>query len=323
MTATLAILFVALVADWLFGEPERLWRSVPHPVVLFGRLIGRLDAAMNRAGDTPGRRRAMGGIALIAILFVAVLAGAALEAVAASLWPVGAALEAFVVFALLAQKSLKDHVADVADTLSAEGLDAARNAVGRIVGRDPRQLDRAGVSRAAIESLGENFGDGVVAPALWYVLFGLPGILACKALNTADSMIGHRSEKYLDFGRYTALADDFANFVPARLSALLIAAGAGLTGGIGAARASLGAALRDAGLHRSPNAGWGEAAMAGALGIALGGPRRYAGETVQQAHINAAGRHDIDFGDIRAANAVFERACFCLWAAVGLAAFAV
>jgi adenosylcobinamide-phosphate synthase len=185
-----------------------------------------------------------------------------------------------------------------------------------IVGRDPEQLDRSGVSRAAIESLAENFSDGVVAPAFWYALLGLPGIIAYKMLNTADSMIGHRSEKYLHFGRWSAKADDIANFVPARISAALAAAGVWSLLGVARARAAFGGALRDAGLHRSPNAGWPEAAFAHGLGIALGGVRIYAGESVQQAWLNASGRTSLDIADIESALALFARATFALWISV-------
>lgn len=322
MTQTAVVLLAALVADWHFGEPDLLWKRIPHPVVLFGRLIGLLDRAFNLAEDPPARRRRYGALALAVLLLAALGAGSALTLLAEALGPLGPVIEIFVVFALLAQKSLKDHVAEVSATLAAEGLEAARGAVGKIVGRDPQRLDRAGVARAAVESLAENFADGAVAPAFWYALLGLPGIVAYKALNTADSMIGHRNAKYLEFGRFAARADDFANWLPARLSALLIAAGAATLGGAAAARSSLGAALRDAGLHRSPNAGWPEAAMAGALDIALGGPRIYPGETVSQAHIHATGRRDIDAADIDKAIAVFVRACFVLWGAIALLAIA-
>ena len=181
-----------------------------------------------------------------------------------------------------------------------------------IVGRDPEALDQAGVSRAAIESLAENFSDGIVAPAFWYALLGLPGLLAYKMLNTADSMIGHLNERHRDFGWAAAKLDDAANWPAARLSALLIATGAGLVKGVPAMRRAADMALTDSGLHRSPNAGWPEAAMAGALGLALAGPRQYGGEMVMEASLNAPGRKDADAGDIQAALAVYRRACDCL-----------
>lgn len=187
-----------------------------------------------------------------------------------------------------------------------------------IVGRDPQHLDAPGVARAATESLAENFSDGIVAPAFWYALFGLPGLLVYKMINTADSMIGHRSERHEHFGRMAAITDDVANWLPARLSAVLIAAGALARGGAVAARRTLSVAMADSGLHRSPNAGWPEAAMAGALDIRLGGPRIYAEETVQQAWINPAGRSVGGPADIDAALGLFAASCFTLWGVCGL-----
>jgi adenosylcobinamide-phosphate synthase len=227
-------------------------------------------------------------------------------------------LEIAVVSIFLAQKSLADHVRAVATGLREGGLEGGRRAVSMIVGRDPNSLDRAGVSRAAIESLAENFSDGVVAPAFWYALFGLPGLFAYKMTNTADSMIGHRSDKYLHFGRWSARADDFANWIPARLSAAIVALGAFTLGGIAVARDSFNGAMRDAGLHRSPNAGWPESAFAWALGISLAGPRIYAGETVQQVWLNGSGRTALDIADIEAALKLFARACYALWAVVAV-----
>jgi adenosylcobinamide-phosphate synthase len=175
-----------------------------------------------------------------------------------------------------------------------------------IVGRDPETLDHAGVCRAAVESLAENFSDGVVAPALWYAVFGLPGLFAYKMLNTADSMIGHRNVRYADFGRAAAIADDWANWPAARLSAFLVAAGAAVVRGLKSGRRALGVAVTDHGLHRSPNAGWPEAAMAGALCLALAGPRIYGGERVAEPMLNGAGRRGATAGDIEAGLAVYD-----------------
>jgi adenosylcobinamide-phosphate synthase len=257
-------------------------------------------------------------MALLVMLAVAVLIGIVVAWLLRHLGLIGTLLELAIVAILLAQKSLADHVRAVAEGLRLGGLAGGRKAVSMIVGRDPQTLDRSGVSRAAIESLAENFSDGVVAPAFWYALLGLPGLLAYKMLNTADSMIGHRSEKYLHFGRWSARADDFANIIPARVSVLIIALGAMSLDGLAAARAAAGCALRDAGLHRSPNAGWPESAFAGALGFALGGPRIYAGESVQQAWLNGAGKIALDAADIDRALVLFARACFALWAVVFL-----
>ncbi len=196
----------------------------------------------------------------------------------------------------------------VAASLRGEGLAGGRRAVSMIVGRDPLRLDEAGVSRAAIESLAENFADGVVAPAFWYAVLGLPGLFAYKMVNTADSMIGHKTPRHLDFGRGAALVDDALNWPAARLSALLLAIAAWACRGRAAGRRAIETALTDAGLHRSPNAGWPEAAMAGALDLALAGPRVYAGVAVFEAMLNAAGRRSAGPADIDRALTLFRRA---------------
>ncbi|MCG6859436.1 MAG: adenosylcobinamide-phosphate synthase CbiB [Salaquimonas sp.] len=312
----IVILLIALIADWFTGEPQALWRRVGHPVAWIGWLIHRLDAMLNRHTDTAGQRYRNGAVAWTVLIAAALATAWVIGFVLRLLGPLGWLIEAAIVSVLLAQKSLKEHVAAVTAGLRNGGLEGGRRAVSLIVGRDPEQLDRAGVSRAAIESLAENFSDGVVAPAFWYAVFGLPGLIVYKAINTADSMIGHKSEKYLEFGRVAAQSDDLANWLPARLSALLIAAGAWALAGMAAARAALSVAARDAGLHRSPNAGWPEAAFAGALGIALGGPRIYANEAVRQSWLNASGRRDPDAGDIERALGLFALACFALWGAV-------
>jgi adenosylcobinamide-phosphate synthase len=312
----LLILLAALGADWVFGDPHTLWRRTGHPVAWMGKLIEVLDRRLNVPGASADRAIRNGAIAWVVMIAVAVVLAVMIVALLAKLWPLGLLAEGFIVFALLAQKSLKDHVAAVANGLRAEGVTVGRKAIAAIVGRDPQSLDREGVSRAAIESLAENFSDGVVAPAFWYAVFGLPGIVAYKMINTADSMIGHRSEKYRNFGRVAARADDLANWIPARLSAILIALAASVSIAPAAGRAAIGAALRDAGLHRSPNAGWPEAAMAGALGIALGGPRAYRDGAVQQAYLNSAGIKKVGESEIDRALRLFAISCFVGWAVV-------
>lgn len=319
MAHHLFILFVALVLDWFVGDPDWAWRSIPHPVVWFGRLTGFLDDKLNRESDTAKVQQEAGALALIAMVAAALVAGWVLGLLFWLTGPLGWLLELALVAILLAQKSLADHVRAVAAGLRTDGLEGGRKAVAMIVGRDPQQLDRSAVSRAAIESLAENFSDGVVAPAFWYAIFGLPGLLVYKMLNTADSMIGHRSARHLNFGKWPARADDFANWIPARLSAGIIALGLASISGITAARAAVGGALRDAGLHRSPNAGWPESAFAHGLGIALGGPRTYAGESVQQAWLNGSGKAVLDIADIEAALVLFARACFAFWLLIALA----
>ncbi|MFC3072560.1 adenosylcobinamide-phosphate synthase CbiB [Shinella pollutisoli] len=316
---TLLILFLALLLDRLVGDPDALWQRVPHPVVLFGRAIGLADRLFNDRRMSGATRRFNGAASIAVLIAASVFLGVVLHAVLARMGLAGLLAEIVVVAVFLAQKSLADHVRAVADGLRGGGLEGGRRAVAMIVGRDPATLDAPAICRAAIESLAENFSDGVVAPALYYAVFGLPGLFAYKMLNTADSMIGHRNEKYADFGRAAARADDVANWPAARLSILLIALGAWLVRGRAAARAALDTALRDAGLHRSPNSGWPEAAMAGALGVGLAGPRIYGGVRVDEPLMNASGRSAATAGDIDNALAVFSAACAVLAGLVLLA----
>ncbi|MCM2474902.1 cobalamin biosynthesis protein [Rhizobium sp. CG5] len=312
-------LLVALLLDRLVGDPPWLWQRLPHPVVLFGAAISACDRGLNRAHWSPRRRRLGGVLTIVILLALSLALGVFLHRLFGHLGPLGFVLEIIITAIFLAQKSLTDHVSAVAVGLRDGGIAGGRKAVSLIVGRDPETLDEPGVCRAAIESLAENFADGVVAPALWYAALGLPGILAYKMLNTADSMIGHKSDKYLDFGWASARLDDLANWPAARLSALLIAAGALWHSGRRAAGRSLSLALRDHGLHRSPNSGWPEAAMAGALDIGLAGPRVYAGQPVSEPMMNGAGRRDLGSADIDAAVAVLQAAWLSLWLAVGAA----
>ncbi|PHR19994.1 MAG: adenosylcobinamide-phosphate synthase [Hoeflea sp.] len=307
-----AVLLVALILDRVIGDPDWLWRRLSHPVVIFGHAISFAERWLNRPADAAATRRLKGQVAIAGLLLAAALCGWALARLFGRMGMVGLVLEVVVVAILLAQKSLADHVAAVATGLRENGLEGGRKAVSMIVGRDPEALGQSAVCRASIESLAENFSDGIVAPALWYAVFGLPGLLAYKMLNTADSMIGHLDERYSDFGRAAAKLDDLANWPASRLSALLIAAGAGLVKGRDAMRQAAGTALRDSGLHRSPNAGWPEAAMAGALGLALAGPRRYHGELVMEASLNASGSTQASAQHILEALSVYQRALDCL-----------
>lgn len=319
MTQTLSILFLALALDRLVGDPDWLWRRVAHPVVLFGRVIGAMDRLFNGKRLSAQTRRFNGAAGIAVLLAASVFLGFVLHRLLAPLGLAGAAVEVVVVAVFLAQKSLHDHVRAVSAGLKEGGLEGGRQAVSMIVGRDPATLDEPAVCRAGIESLAENFSDGVVAPAFWYALFGLPGLFAYKMLNTADSMIGHKNAKYLDFGWASARLDDLANWPAARLSILFIAAGAWLAKGRAAARAAIGTALRDAGLHRSPNSGWPEAAMAGAVGIGLAGPRIYGGARVDEPMMNAAGRTVATAADIDLSLRIFSAACAVLAAGVLMA----
>jgi adenosylcobinamide-phosphate synthase len=271
-------LLAALLLDGRLGEPDWLWSRLPHPAVLMGRLVGALDARLNRGGA----RRARGILCVAVLLVVALSVGGLI----AELGPLGEGIAAAI---LLAQRSLVDHVAAVARGLR-NSLAEGRASVAMIVSRDTAQMDASQVARGAIESAAENLSDGVVAPALWFLLAGAPGILVYKIINTADSMIGYRTPRHEAFGWAAARLDDLLNLVPARLTALLIAF-------VGGVRDAPGVAA-DARLHRSPNAGWPEAAMARALGVALAGPRAYHGEMRDFPWVNASGRRALTPADI-------------------------
>ncbi len=270
-----------------------------------GDLIAWLDARLNRDGAGAEARRRAGAVAMLLILGIVGLTAFLLE-LTLLLLPFGLIAVAIVASTLLAQRSLFMHVANVADALDEGGVDAGRMAVAQIVGRDPAKLDEAGVARAAIESLAENFSDGVVAPAFWMVIAGLPGAAVYKAINTADSMIGHRTERYQDFGKTAAQLDDLVNLPVSRLSALLIVAAASVTKGASAS-AAWRTTWRDGSKHVSPNAGYPEAAMAGALGLALGGPRSYEGAEMEGAWMGN-GRREANAADIRSALELYGRA---------------
>ncbi|CAK0778830.1 Cobalamin biosynthesis protein CobD [Azospirillaceae bacterium] len=305
------ILLCALVLDAIVGDPLWLYARVAHPVTVFGGVIAALDQRLNHGSES--RRRWAGiGVMTTLTLGAAILAHF-LEAVLTAL-PFGWLIEAALASTLLAQRSLYDHVDAVAEELFRNGLEGGRRAVAQIVGRDPQSLDEAGVARAAIESCAENFSDGVVAPAFWFLVLGLPGLVAYKLVNTADSMIGHRTPRHEAFGWAAARFDDVLNLFPARLSGCLIALGAGST-------ESLRIMLRDAHGHRSPNAGWPEAAMAGALRLALAGPRAYNGTIVDDPWMGEGGWTAATAGDIRRAIALFLRACGWLWVITAIIGF--
>lgn len=306
MEINLLILFLALLADRYFGDPDWLWEKIPHPIVLFGKAIAYADTRFNKSGDSDDERRRDGFLTMFGLLVLATVVGWVVHLALRTISPVGELVEALLVAVFLAQKSLGDHVTRVAVALREEGIVGARRAVSMIVGRDPEVLDDAGVSRAAIESLAENTSDGIIAPAFWYALLGLPGLLAYKMLNTADSMIGHLNDRHRDFGRFAARLDDVANWIPARLTGLLISAAAWIVHGYDAALRSFNVMMRDARLHRSPNAGWPEAAMAGAIEVALAGPRVYGGVTANEPMLNGAGRRDAGAENIEDALDIFS-----------------
>jgi len=278
-----AAMAIAMVVEALVGWPAWLFARVGHPVTWLGRLIGALDARWNREADAPSTRRAAGIAAALIVIALVAGFGWAVQSVVSVAWG-RIAIVGIIAWPFVALRSLYDHVADVAQPLHAGDIEGARLAVAKVVGRDPAMLDDAGVARAAIESLAENTSDGVVAPLFWGALLGLPGIIGYKAVNTLDSMIGHRTARHEQFGWAAARIDDIANFIPARI-----------TGGLFALLAprpseALRCMIADARRHRSVNAGWPEAAMAGALGVRLSGPRIYHGHVADEPWLNGGAR---------------------------------
>jgi adenosylcobinamide-phosphate synthase len=314
MFAELAL--AALAIEAAFGFPDTIDRHIGHPVRWIGALIAWCERAWNRHEFSFRRRRMLGLATLLLLLTVSVFSGTVVYLLAqhflsglASALVCGAAAST-----LLAQRSLDAHVRAVAEALEQRGIEAGRDAVSMIVGRDTASLDAASVSRAAIESLAENFSDGVVAPLFWLLVAGLPGALSYKAVNTADSMIGHKSDRYLAFGWASARLDDLVNLPASRLAAFwLVLASAALSGL--SPRGAIKAVRRDSATHRSPNAGWPEAAMAGALGLKLAGPRAYDG-TVVDDHWMGDGRVTAGPQDIRMALRQYRVACVIQFACV-------
>jgi adenosylcobinamide-phosphate synthase len=308
---------LALLAEAAIGYPDRLIRAVGHPVTWIGRLIGQLDRLLNDPRRPDTRRRAGGVLAVVILVLAAGLPSWGLQLALGDGF--GLAITAVLATSLLAQRSLATHVGAVAVALERDGIEAGRDAVSRIVGRDTAALDEAAVCRAAIESLAENFSDGVVAPAFWLAVGGLAGGAAYKAINTADSMIGHRTPRHAVFGWAAARLDDLVNLPTSRLTALLVVAACPLVRGASAAGAWR-VLRRDARRHRSPNAGWPEAAMAGALGLALAGPRVYGGVTVDDFYMGEGGRREATPADIGRALALYRTADALLIALAGAAA---
>src|SRR5579872_2479515 len=304
------LVLASLALEAVIGYPAALHARVPHPVVWAGRSIDALERAWNVPKYSPGARRVLGGMAILLVTGVAIAVGSVLEHFSGrGVWG-GAIVVVIAGTTGLAQHSLYTHVNDVLTALRAGDLPAARERVGMIVGRDTQRLDEAGVSAAALESLAESFNDGIVAPACWFVVGGLPGLFAYKVLNTADSLIGHKEERWRAFGWAAARADDLANLLPARLAGLLI---------VIAGRGGLSVLFRDAAKHASPNAGWPEAAMAGALGARLGGPAMYDGVLHERPVFGSGREPAVD--DVVRGLRIYVVACGLLWlivAAVGL-----
>lgn len=309
---------VAMAVDALLGWPSKLFARIGHPVTWLGQMIAAIDAGWNRAPDPPWLRRAAGVAGALLVIALAVALGWVLQSLLRFLLPWGwsqIALVGVLAWPLVALRSLHDHVAAVAHPLLGGDIAAAREAVSRIVGRDPAALDEAGIARAAIESLAENASDGIVAPIFWGALFGLPGILGYKAINTLDSMIGHRSERHEAFGWAAARIDDVANFIPARLTGFLFML-------LAQRRSEALSCMRsDARRHRSPNAGWPEAAMAGALGVRLSGPRIYHDSIADEPWLNEGARDPLA-ADITQGLTIYRRAMLLLAGLLAILAFA-
>jgi len=312
MPAEIWLPAAALAVEACVGYPQALYARVAHPVVWIGKLIETLELRWNSPARSVATRRALGIVTMLIVAGTAGAVGYAIQIGARQL-PFGMIIVVLVATLGLAQRSLYSHVRDVLRRLAGDDLCAARAAVSKIVGRDTAQLTSSGVSAAAVESLAESFNDGIVAPAFWLAVGGLPGLFAYKALNTADSLIGHREPRWRAFGWAAARADDVANLIPARLAGLLIV----LAGGGG-----LRVMWRDAPRHASPNAGWPEAAMAGALEVELGGPATYEG-VMHERPVFGGGRRP-EAGDLRRALQIYLEACALLWAlALALAAGAL
>jgi adenosylcobinamide-phosphate synthase len=301
---TFPVLFLALWLDALAGYPDWILRKAGHPVSWIGALIGAADRHLNKEHRPRLRRKLLGILALICIVACAAGLAFLLQRVLERL-PCGWIAVSLLASTLLASRSLYEHVACVADALETGGLAAGRRAVSQIVGRDPEKLDGHGVARAAIESLAENASDGVVAPAFWFALFGLPGLAAYKAINTADSMIGYRTPRHEAFGWAAARLDDLVNLPASRLTAALLVLAAFLLNA--SPRGAMRALIRDAHRHRSPNAGWPEAAVAGALGLKLAGPRSYGSVLVPDVYMGDW-RLEAEASDIRRALALTRAA---------------
>ena len=288
---TALILFFALLIDAALGEPAALWSRLPHPAALMGRAVAFGERHLNRGNH----RLAKGVLALGLGVLAMILTGLAIQKL-----PFGELFSLVLAAILVAQNSLAAHLRAVAQGLQTS-LAKGKESVAMIVGRETAEMDENAVIRATIESGAENFSDGVIAPAFWFLIAGLPGLLVYKLVNTADSMIGYRTPQYEQFGKCAARLDDLLNLVPARLTGLLyVISGLSLN--------ALQVMRRDASLHRSPNAGWPESAMAALLGVAISGPRTYNGQQTSDPFVNAEGRRDLIANDIHAAIAINWRA---------------
>lgn len=273
------LLVIALILDAVFGEPTWLWSRFPHPVTLMGKAVTLLETRINRNKH----RKQKGTIAMGLLAIGAVLVGYGLSFG-------GPIVELCVAAIFLAHKSLIDHVKAVATGLTSS-LAEGRHALSMIVSRDTSDMSESDIVRSAIESGSENLSDGVIAPALWFMIFGLPGLMLYKITNTADSIVGYKTDRFVDYGWAAARLDDVLNWVPARITAIILMFG-------GWVILQFSTIQKDAATHKSPNAGWPEAAIAYDLGISLGGPRSYHGNQQDFPWLNPQGRKQLITGDI-------------------------
>jgi adenosylcobinamide-phosphate synthase len=310
---------LACLIERFFGYPDALFRIMGHPVQWIGAFITWLDQTLNTKPDDELEGLLRGGLAVILLIAATALPAYMLQDLLNGI-PGGWLVNAFLATVFIAQKSMRDHVQDVANAMSSS-IAAGRLSVAKIVGRDTKDLDESGIAKAALESLAENTADGIVAPVLWYALLGLPGLVAYKAINTADSMIGHKSDRHMFFGFCAAKLDDLVNLPASRLTAILFAAAATFTSQA-AAQQALSSAWNDSANHKSPNAGWPEAAMAGALGLKFGGPRNYEDGMVLLPWMGN-GREHMNRADIATGLALYDKALWIMFAVLALLAIAL
>ena len=310
------LLILAILLDWLISDPKRLYSHILHPVQYMGEVLSWIERRLNKQTVSLTKQKLRGVFGLFLYLSIWLSVGIAISLICNVLGIWGMALEVLFAAILLSGRSLYEHVRDVNEALKFKTIEEARLSVGQIVGRDVTALDERGVARAAIESGAENLSDGFIAPVLFYFIAGLPGLIFYKAVNTADSMIGHKTQRFLGFGWAAARFDDLLNWVPARLTGFLIMIIAQFRYRNGGEVFRV--MMKDHSKHSSPNAGWPESAMAGALGIALAGPRVYFDVMKQDPWINAKGRLDTDAEDIWQALAVMKRAVFYILPVIGL-----
>ena len=311
---TLAILIIAILIDSIIGDPNWLWKWTGHPIALFAKFIDSCESFRVNS-ISPTAEKVFGFIVIVALILISILVGFILiYLLSESL--IGILVCAIIASIFIAQKDLYDHVKQVYKALSKQNLSESRDCVAKIVGRDTAQLDEPGVVRAAIESTAENISDGIIAPVFWCLLFGLPGLLAYKAINTADSIIGYKNDRYINFGWATARLDDLVNYIPSRLSGFIISICAPIVNG--KIRSAILTMFKDASKHNSPNAGWPEASMAGILGIALAGPRVYPTHKENGNWINAIGRKEVDSNDVNNALKILLTVCLLQLLIIGV-----